>query len=382
MGSTVAVLDIGTSKITCMVAESIGTGEFVVRATGVCNYNGYDSSGFFEPELVGETINSAISIASNGYGRIIKSITVAVPTAFMYMGNSQASTVFRTKKKIDLYDINDIIVKANIFGDTEGINISKNALYYNLDDDNRMIFNPIGAVVGRIMGVISFGYMHKTFDKVVSSALNKCGIHKIKYVSSAEVQARYVSSKYNRNYHAITIDIGHINSSVMLSVGKGVLLAKSFELGSGYIAGDLCQVLHIGYNPATELLSKIDLSLDFGEDDTYNVGGIVVPAGKANSITMARIEQIARYIKKCFSMYDREVPANTPIVLTGGGLSYMRGGVQCLSQYLGKDVVLYASDNPQIDYNEYNSTYAIISNEFNSATAVGKKGGFFARWRR
>lgn len=382
MGTTVSVLDIGTSKVTCMVADSVGAGEFVVRAIGVCSYNGYDSNGFFEPDSVYETISRAISVASNSYGKAIKSIVVGVPTAFVSMGNSEASSVFRTKKKIDLYDIGEIINRANIFGDIEGVNISKNTLYYSIDDDNRMIFNPVGMVVSKIMGVVSFGYMHKPFDKIVSGALSKCGIRNVSYVNGAEVQAKYVSLKYSKNYHAITIDIGHINSSVMLSVGKGVLLAKSFELGSGYIAGDLSQVLHISYKSATELLGKIDLSLDFGEEDTYNVGGIVVPANKANDIARARIEQIARYIKKCFSMYDREVPASTPIVLTGGGLAYMRGGVQCLSQYLGKEVVLYASDNPQTDHNEYNSAYAIVSHELSGATKPVSKGGLFARWRR
>ncbi len=376
---SVAVLDIGTSKITCMIAETVANGEFVVRASGVCNYNGYDKEGFFEPDTIADTVGRAVKIATNSYGKSIKSIVVGAPASFCYMGNSEASVVFRTKKKIDLYDIKEIFVKADIFGDIEGKLVSSTALYYQLDDDSRMIFNPVNMVASRIMGVVSFCYMHKQFEKIITASLAKCGIRKVRYVSGAEVQAKYVAQKYNRHYHSIVIDIGHINTSVMLASGKGVLLAKSFDLGSGYIAGDLIQVLHTGYNSSVELLGKIDLSLDFTDEDNYSVGDVTVPAVKTNDVAKARIEQIARFIAKCFSSYNREVPASTPIVLTGGGLAYMRGAVGYLSYCLNKEVVLYTNDNPQLDYNEYNSVYAIISNELTAMPTTN--GAVFSRRR-
>ena len=85
--------------------------------------------------------------------------------------------------------------------------------------------------------------MDSKFEKSVTEALNACGINRISFTSVCEHQARYVSANRTVNGHAIVIDIGHITSNVMLLGGDSLLFAKTFALGSGYIASDLYSLL-------------------------------------------------------------------------------------------------------------------------------------------
>lgn len=360
---TFAVLDIGTSKVTCMVAEKVSDkSEFVLRAVGQSNYNGYDNSGWYEPDTLCDVIKQAISQVENKLKIKIKDIVVGVPCNFCYCATSEASTVFSGKKKIDAYDINDIYVKADIFGDNAtGTLISRNAVYYTIDD-SAIVGNAIGAVARKLSALVTFSFVNVAFEKSIVKALAFCGIHKYKFVNSSELQSKYVGGAYNINGYSIIIDVGHLNTSVMLHAGKGILFAKCFDLGSGYIAADICQVLKIAYSQSVALLEKIDLNLEFSTGDTYTLAsGVTVDAHTANEVAKARIEQIAQYIKKSFEYCDRPIPANTPIVLTGGGLTYIRGGSEWLSKYLGKDIVVYSNDNPQLNRNEYTSCYGLLS---------------------
>ena len=48
--NSVAILDFGSSKITCMLANKVSDGgDFIIKAVGRSNYNGFDDKGWYEP---------------------------------------------------------------------------------------------------------------------------------------------------------------------------------------------------------------------------------------------------------------------------------------------------------------------------------------------
>ena len=49
------ILDFGSSKITSMAAVKVGQ-DFVVKAIGQADYNGFDENGWYEPEKLLESV--------------------------------------------------------------------------------------------------------------------------------------------------------------------------------------------------------------------------------------------------------------------------------------------------------------------------------------
>lgn len=352
------VLDFGSSKITAMAATKVGN-DFVIKAVGQADYNGFDENGWYEPEHLSHVVSVAINQVQEKIGSKIKQIVVGVPGNFCTVATGEATTAYASKKKIDSVDVNDIVEKANIFANTAGKVVGKTAVYYLLDGAIKT-YDPMGSIAQRLTGLVCYSFMDKQFESSVTDALNACGINKITFTSVCENQARYVAANRNVNGHAIVIDIGHITSNVMLLGGNSLLFTKTFALGSGYIASDLYSVLGISFETATALLSKINLKLEFKQGDTYKVGTTSCESYKTNEIVKARIEQFADYIKKCFAYCDKEIPSDTPIILTGGGLTYLQGGAEWLSYYLGKRVHVYTNANPQTNHNEYTSCYGLL----------------------
>ena len=112
----IAVLDFGSSKVTCMEATKVSDdGDFVIKATGQVAYSGFSDKEWYEPNLLTNVVTQAIGQVENKIKTPIKELYVGVPGAFCALVTSEASVTFHSKKKIDLDDCEDIVRKADIF---------------------------------------------------------------------------------------------------------------------------------------------------------------------------------------------------------------------------------------------------------------------------
>jgi len=360
--NTVAVLDFGSSKITCMVADKVSDrGDFVIKAIGQSVYNGFDDSKWYEPNKIKNSILQAISQAEAKTNSSVSEIYVGVPGVFCAVATSEASVSFHAQKKIDGDDISALVDKADIFKcGNDYTPIGGKPVYFILDDVTK-IGDPIGSIANKITGLVSFSYMKNYFRNTVSAALLEKGITKVVYVNVCEAQAKYVSQSMFCNGYSIVIDVGHITTNVVLCGGRGLLFQKTFSLGSGYFASDLCQVLGCDYQYALSVLPLVKLNLEKQQGEVYKVDERGIDAYQTNEIIKARIAQIAEYVIKSFSLCDKDIPTPTPIFLTGGGLTYLSGGANYLSACLGKQIKTYESINPQTKRNEYTSCYGLIA---------------------
>ena len=376
----VAILDFGSSKVTCMAATKVaGRSDFVIRAVGQSAYNGFDDNSWYEPETISFAVTDAISQVEKKMDSPIKEIFVGVPGVFCATVTSEASVTFHSKKKIDGDDIQELIKKADIFDvGSDNIPMGGKPVYFILDGALKT-FDPVGSVASKLTALVSFSFMKNYFRNSVSPVLLQKGIKKVTYMNTCDAETQFIAQTMGLTDYCIVVDVGHITTNVMLSGGKSLLFSRTFSLGSGYLASDLCQVEGCEYKVAMATLEKINFSLEFREGDTYNVNGVALDAKRTNEILKARIGQIADYIIKSFQYCDKEIPYNTPVILTGGGLTYLRGGAYVLSTFLRKNVKVYESANPQTNRNEYTSCYGLLAEAIKNN---GARSSIFAFLRR
>ncbi len=375
----VAILDFGSSKITCMAASKVSdSGEFVIKAVGQATYNGFNDTAWYEPNLLDNVVNQAIDQVENKIKSNIKEIYVGVPGAFCATVTGEASTTFHSKKKIDADDVAEIIRKADIYNPSdEYAPLSGRPVFYLVDGIIRTE-DAVGTIGNKLTGLVSFSFMKKYFRNSVAPILSSRGISRVHYVNCCETQACYISKSMLRSDYSIIIDVGHITTNVMLCGGNGLLFQRTFALGSGYLAGDLCQVLGCDFAFATNILEKVNLNLEVRSGDAYTINGRMVDAMQTNEVIKARIAQIAEYVMRSFSACDKVIPADTSVILTGGGLAYLRGGPDQLAQSLQKPIKMYRSVNPQTNRNEYTSCYGLI---YEAIRASGNKIGLISFFR-
>ena len=353
----VSILDFGSEKLTIMSGFRDVNNTISVLAKMEENYEGFSEGEFLEPKKLEVKIVDAIKKYEANNGIKIKELTVGVPTEFCYATCKNVSKTFPKLKKINKADIENLY---NSLLDTDIKThqlINKGYVYFVLGENNK-VNNPIGQVSSKITACLSFIYVEKGFINLVNKALNKIGIYKINYVSSAYAQSLYLFDDEQRDNYALLVDCGYITTSVSLIRGRGILNLSSFSLGGGHISADLSVCLKIPFQSAETLNRKIVLSVEPSNKDMYDllVDGEVIPISMrvANAIVESRIEVIANGIQKCFNSWKFDFPNFISIYLTGGGVSFIRGAKDYISKVLGKNIELAV--NPYSIYNKPNNS--------------------------
>ena len=110
-----------------------------------------------------------------------------------------------------------------------------------------------------------------------------------------------------------------------------------------------------------DLYGKVNLNLEFDPEEVYQLkNSQTANADQTNQIVKARIEDLARYIRKSMAGCPNTVNTKMPVFLTGGGLSNVKGGVEYLSTVLDKPVSVAHSVNPLTDKPQYASAFGVI----------------------
>ena len=138
-----------------------------------------------------------------------------------------------------------------------------------------------------------------------------------------------------------------------LVMGDGLLGLRSFSLGGGHIMADLCEAFKLTPKQAESLKRKVDISYKPEEDDVYEIPTddepILLKATEVNQVVENRISQIGRMINKCIDDIEYNVKDYLPILLTGGGICYVKGSRACLSNAINRDVEISCPPVPQMD---------------------------------
>ncbi|MFQ6724433.1 MAG: cell division FtsA domain-containing protein, partial [Clostridia bacterium] len=185
----------------------------------------------------------------------------------------------------------------------------------------------------------------KQFVEFMRDICLKCGVNNIDFVSTALAQAFFVRMDINDALQPIAIvDIGHITTSVAVSVGEGLLMLSSFSLGGGHITADLMQVNNLTYADADAIKRKVCLTIDSKKDEKYLIydGERKIKAliNMTNDIVKARIENIASVVNRVLS---NDAFKDIPIYLTGDGVCNFRGVVNLFESVCGRKIYVAKS---------------------------------------
>lgn len=360
----VAVMDFGTSRISVIIGDRGINNTFDVRGFGEINYAGFMDGQFLEPDRLPECIKAVLAMAENNARTKITDLYVGVPAEFCVSAVRSAQRNFPKKHKVTEQDIQSMYDEADEFGaSTTHVVINRSPIYFTLDD-NRRVINPKGIVTTRLGAMFSFVLAERNFLNIVSSVLEVLRIKFVDFLSESLAESLYLIEPSDRDACAILVDCGYLTTSVSIIMGDGLVSLHSFSLGGGHIVADLSEQFDLPFGVAEQLKRKIVLSFQPEKGDYYElVQGereFKVDAGIANAVVSSRVTQIAKMVGKCLDNCKFEYPDYVPVLLTGGGLSYLKGARDLMSKVLNKDTRIIAPPVPQLDKPHVSSTLGLL----------------------
>lgn len=347
----VAIIDVGSSKITAVVGERGRNKTFIIKGNYFYDYDGFESGVFFDVDHFKQIIYTATNAIVRTAGQKIDTVYVGVPGDFteVFVKDSQIS--FSKKKKIESGDVDALFDAAFVLSSSKYTLINRSAIVYELDDCRRLA-NPVGMSSEILKGKLSFVVCSNYFIDAVKSAVNSAGIEKVECVSSALAQALYLIDADSRDRIAILADIGYITTTLNIIQGDGLLFQSSFPYGGGYITAAISERFSIDFSIAEKIKRKVNLSctsknlaydlIDGDNGEYYNVEDV-------KKIIKGSLDGLCESISSSLEDSGYSIPEYVPILVTGGGISYIRGAKEHVSDRLGSVVNIVAPKVPLMD---------------------------------
>ena len=193
----VAVLDVGSSKITVLIGQRGANNTIQIKGSGECEYSGFKKGQWLRPEKLSATVAKAITLAEESSGQKIKSIYVGVPGEFCIVECKESSIGFNKRHKISDADVDKLYASCT-FAQYEGTYdvINVQPVYFTLDSDRRLMA-PVGQNSLNLSGMLSYVLASKGFIEQFDRILSELGIEEIDYVCAGLANISCYSPKRN-----------------------------------------------------------------------------------------------------------------------------------------------------------------------------------------
>ena len=345
----VAVLDVGSSKITVLLGERGVNKTFVIKGKKTFNYEGFADGNFFDENELKRVLISSIEYLKSVKHQNVELLYVGVPGEFTRVTVKDAQISFKRKKKIDEEDIERLFDSAFVVSGSSAL-INRSAIRYELDDLRRLA-NPVGCVSeilkGRLTFIVCQNYFIEVFDKILKGV----GVKQIEYVSSTLAQAMYLIEPETRDRIAMLVDVGYITTTFALIQGDGILYKKTFSYGGGYITASISEKYSISFEIAEELKRKINMfKVSQTEYDTIGAeNGDFYSASELIKIVKDNLDLLCENVAEAIEDTGFVIPEYVPMFITGGGISFLRGAKGYIANRLGISVELVAPRVPLME---------------------------------
>ncbi len=347
----VAILDFGSGEITAVIGERGINKTFIIKGRYSFKYDGYENGLFFNIESVKGAIFSAVQSILSASHNSINCVYVGVPASFTQIVVKDSQISFAKKKKIKEEDVDLLFDGAFMLQSQKQTIINRSAVVYEIDDSRRLA-NPIGVSSEILKGKLSFILCDNYFIDVVVPTVKQAGIPHVECVSTSLAQALYLVDAETRDRTSLILDVGYISSSIVVVRGDGILYQHEFPYGSGYISAALCERFEIDFDKAQELKKKVNLCVEnsLGLHDLLEIGnGGYFATNEVKETVLLSLDSLCETVSDCLTEINGLLPDYVPILLTGGGITGLRGAKEHVAGRLNMSISVIAPSVPLMD---------------------------------
>jgi cell division protein FtsA len=330
-GKIVACLDIGTTKLVCLIA-SVSGNDITLLGYGYRESKGIIASAISDMKLAQKAITNVVCDAEKMAGFNIDRLVVGLS------GVETLSQKKAIKSKIasDMVKNSDITNLAN----TVRFEYKKNnreiihliPIQYNIDDSHP-IKNPrymTGKVLSAKFHVISTS---TTTAKNIESCLKRCQLSVYNYVSESYSSALSSLTDNELSLGTLVIDIGGGDTSFAVILNNKLAYTNNFPVGGIHVTRDIATILNINFETAETIknlnnslvLSPIEkkeiINLKADNFDILDVGKI--SRNDLKEIIESRLEEIFENVKNKLEQNNYGSLVINNLVLTGGVANFI-----------------------------------------------------------
>ncbi len=358
----VAVIDFGSSGLTALIGERGINKTFIIKSRHFYEYDGFQDGVFFDSGKLSMILKQICEEIMKNSARSVESLYVGVPAEFTDVIVKDSQISFSRKKKIQEDDIDSLFDAAFVLKSQKYTLINRSAIVYELDDARRLA-NPVGVTSEILKGKLSFILCSNYFIETVEPVIRSSGIQHVEFVSSALAEALYLIDAETRDRISVVCDIGYISTAFFIIQGDGLLFQRTFAYGGGFITAALTERFDLEFPVAESLKRKINLSsrpVNGAFDLVACDNGEYFSSDDVKTTVLKSLDILCENIDKALDEFGYNVPEYVPLMITGGGIAYIRGAKEHVAGRLGMSVRVIAPTVPLMDKPDESSVLSLL----------------------
>ena len=323
-----AGLDIGNSKISCVIADYKNTENINILSIASVPNNNIKKNIILNFENLHDQIKSLVIEAEKQSQTKLNSINLNLS---LLNSNSHyySSEIELKNERISELHLKKIINQSEYFNNqSEKFEVFNNITSYDID--NNLYFNaPIGNYSDNIKINFYKINIQKKYSDNISSVIKKLKLNIDNYIPSPLSSSLSSLTKDEKELGTICIDLGHSTSSISVFENNKFVYGDAIGVGSNNVTLDIARGLSTTISSA-ERLKTLYGSLVSSPSDDHEIIEIPIVSGDKNTfkqITRSSLNAIIRpRIEETLEMIWQKIKDNNlnnkklnNVVLTGGG---------------------------------------------------------------
>ncbi len=325
----VTALDIGSTKICCLIAKVLSDGSFHIIGSGYAQAKGIKNGVIVHLNDATASIQDAIMMAEEKAERRVESVIVNISSTQLKSTFAKAEIEIADNKPVSSNDVRkliDLALQKAELSDQEIIH--QLPLSYDLDGQNDII-EPSGLYGKKLSIILHVISVPLSQIRNLTLALERCHVSIDAKVATPYASALAVLSEDEKETGATLIDIGGGNASMAIFSGGFIRYAAALPLGGLLLTKDIAQVLKTPLPDAERVKTLYGSAFLSPQDEkeTLSVPLIgeteegtltTLPRSYLISIMVPRIEEMLELTNGYLKSQETDDYATRRIVLCGG----------------------------------------------------------------
>ena len=321
-------IDIGNSKITCIVCDNQNNGK-----KNILSFINYPTKSIIKSSIINlkslkKEIQDTIDLAEKQSQTKIKSISLNIPAVDSSSVYLSSSVEIKSEKISDLH-IKKAINQSNFLELVDNYSIIfKSILNYELD--NNLAINDPRGMYGEKLKVNFYKFLVKeNFIKTISKLFENLDIHIENFVPTPLSSALATLNLDDKLLGTICIDLGSSSTSFSVFENEKLLFLNSIKVGGMHITNDIARKFSTTIESA-ERLKTLYGSVVTSPSDEYELIDIPIIGSdpqdfqqinrsNVNAVIKPRVEETLELVWQKLKDYNLHKRKIKNVIITGGG---------------------------------------------------------------
>ena len=330
IGDVIVGIDIGTSKVSSVIAEINNFNQLEIIAIAECKCFGMKKTKITDEDEIASAIGKTISEVEAQGNIKINSAYVTIPGTYVQI--VQNSIVKEARDKfagITSKDINSAMLQLrdiDLPDDKVVIDLIKNQFIL---DNGRTVEDPVGALSSTVTVTGQVILADKDYVRQLTSIFKKANIEIDGIIPNVLAERSLILDVNEMNDNVMILDIGAGNTDIGVFNGSNFVYANTIPLGGDNITNDIAQVFYISEEEADRLKKQYALALKSFIDNDTDIMLTTYKGDERNKVIKSSelIEVIEARIEEIFSLVNKQITSLgiksniNNVILTGQGIT-------------------------------------------------------------